>query len=222
MTSAALQCIAVVTMLVDHIGYEIGYRFFPGLPTDLLRAIGRLSFPIFAFMLVEGFLQTSSRKKYVLRLTIFALISEIPYRLFTVLGNWSRVGFPTWENIFFELLLIFGALWCVQRGKLWRLGAAALALLAEAGGFMYGAYGVLIAVGFYVFRQRRWAGMLALVACTALYCLYQGSMFQSYAVFAAVPLYLYNGQRGQRLPRYFCYGFYPVHLLVLVGLIQLV
>ena len=47
-------------------------------------------------------------------------------------------------------------------------------------------------------------------------------MFQSYAVFAAVPLYLYNGQRGQRLPRYFCYGFYPVHLLVLVGLIQLV
>ena len=158
----------------------------------------------------------------MLRRTIIALISEIPYRLFTVLGNWSRVGFPTWENIFFELLLIFGALWCVQRGKLWRLGAAARALLAEAGGFMYGAYGVLIAVGFYVFRQRRWAGMLVLAACTALYCLYQGSMFQSYAVFAAVPLYLYNGQRGQRLPRYFCYGFYPVHLLVLVGLIQLV
>ena len=147
MTSAALQCIAVVTMLVDHIGYEIGYRFFPGLPTDLLRAIGRLSFPIFAFMLVEGFLHTSSRKKYVLRLTIFALISEIPYRLFTVLGNWSRVGFPTWENIFFELLLIFGALWCVQRGKLWRLGAAALALMAAGGGGVYCGYGGVFGVG---------------------------------------------------------------------------
>ncbi len=218
MTSAALQCIAVVTMLIDHIGYEIGYLYFPGLPTDILRAIGRLSFPIFAFMLAEGFVHTSNRKKYALRLAVFALASEVPYRLFTVLGDWNRVGFPTWENIFFELLLIFGALWCVERGKLWLAGAAGLAVLAEAGGFMYGAYGVLIAVGFYVFRQRRWAGMLVLTACTALYCWYHGSLFQVYAVFAAVPLYLYNGKRGERLPRYFCYGFYPAHLLVLVGL----
>lgn len=217
MTSAVLQCLAVITMLIDHIGYELGFQLFPGVPTQVLRAIGRLSFPIFAFMLAEGFIHTSNRKKYALRLAAFAVASELPYQLFAHLAVWSRVHFPAWENIFFELLLILGALWCVEKGKLWLLGAAALAVLAEAGGFMYGAYGVLIAIGFYVFRERRWAALLVLAACTGLYCLSHGSIFQIYAVFAAVPLYLYNGERGQRLPRYFCYIFYPAHLLVLAG-----
>lgn len=222
MTSAILQCIAVVTMLIDHIGYELGYRWFPGLPTDVLRAIGRLSFPIFAFMLAEGFIHTSNRKKYALRLLVFGLVSEVPYQFFANLANWQRVSFPTWGNIFFELLLILGALWCVEKGKFWLAGAAALAVLAEVGGFMYGAYGVLIAVGFYVFRERRWAGLLTLVACTVLYCVWHGSMFQLYAIAAAVLLYFYNGKRGERLPKYFCYGFYPVHLLLLSGMYWLV
>ncbi len=189
MTSAVLQLIAVSTMFIDH----VGYRLYPGV--DLLRMIGRLSFPVFAFMLVEGFIHTANRGKYVQRLALFAVDSEAPYQLFAR----GRLGaLPPWSNIFFELLLIFFALW-----------------LAE--GCMYGAYGVLVGLGFYAFRDRRWAGMSCLVACTLLYCLYHGSWFQIYAGCAAVPLWLYNGQRGRRLPRYFCYAFYPAHLLLIWG-----
>ncbi len=101
MTSAVLQCIAVVTMLVDHLGYEL----FPS--ADWMRMIGRLSFPIFAFMLAEGFVHTSQRKKYVLRLAAFAVVSEVPYQLFARHALWR---IPPWSNIMFALLLAFFAL----------------------------------------------------------------------------------------------------------------
>lgn len=209
MSSAVLQYIAVFTMLIDH----IGYRLYPGV--DLLRAVGRLSFPLFAFMLAEGFVHTAGRKKYFLRLALFAVLSEAPYQLFAR----GRLGaLAPWSNIFFELLLIFCALWLAEAGRWYGwLGAAGVAALAEMLGCMYGAYGVLVGVGFYAFRDRRWAGALWLAGCTALYCLNQGGWFQIYAVYAAVPVCLYNGQRGRRLPRYVCYVFYPAHLLAIWG-----
>lgn len=188
-----------------------------------MRMIGRLSFPIFAFMLVEGFIHTSNRKKYLRRLAIFAVISEPPYMIFTYGVSWRQAMLSSaLQNIFFELLLMFAALWFLEKAraknKLFYLGAAAIPVLAEALGTMYGGYGVLMAMAFFLFHKRRWAGMACLAALTALYCVRMGSWFQIYAVFAAIPLYFYNGQRGQRLPRYFCYGFYPVHLLVIYAL----
>lgn len=212
MTSAVLQCIAVITMFIDHLGYEI----FSNVP--ILRMIGRLSFPIFAFMLAEGFLHTRDRKKYVLRLAVFAVISELPYQIFSHGGIGNIFPLRPWENILFELLLAFGALRCVEKGKFWYFGAAALVVLAELGGFMYGAYGILLAIAFCVFKERRWAAMLSLTVLTLAYCLYFNNWTQIYAVAAVIPLGLYNGQKGQRLPRYFCYAFYPIHLLVIYGM----
>ena len=209
MTSAVLQCIAVVTMLVDHLGYEL----FPS--ADWMRMIGRLSFPIFAFMLAEGFVHTSQRKKYVLRLAAFAVVSEVPYQLFARHALWR---IPPWSNIMFALLLAFFALWCVERGRLWYEGAVAAVAAAEALGFMYGGYGILLAMAFYIFREKRWAAMASLAALTVIHCLYSASWFQVWAIGAAVPLFFYNGQKGQRLPRYFCYAFYPVHTLAIYGL----
>ena len=211
MTSAALQWIAVLAMAVDHVGYLL----FPEIP--LLRAFGRISFPIFSFLLAEGFRHTSDRKKYALRLAVFAVLSELPYELF--LYGPERLGtlFPM-KNILFSLLLAFGALWCAERGGGFFFGAALLALGAELGGFSYGAYGVALPLCFY-FCSRAFLGeeknedagwkrgLLAaalLTACTVLYCAAHGSMFQIWAVFAAVPLFFYNGKRGRRMPRYFC------------------
>lgn len=209
MTSALLQCIAIVTMLIDH----MGYRLFP--QYQVFRMIGRISFPIFAFMLAQGFLHTSSRKKYAMRLAAFAIVSEIPYQLFSQGMLWNK--YP-WSNIFFELLLGLAALWCAEKGKFWFLGAAGIVVVAETLDFMYGGYGILLMVGFYVFREKRWAGPVCLVACTILYCWYHNNPLQIYAVLAAIPLYFYNGEKGARLPRYFSYAFYPVHLLVIYGL----
>jgi len=212
MTSAALQALAFATMLLDH----IGLCFFPQLPA--LRAVGRLSFPIFAFLLSEGFVYTRDLKKYAARLFVFAVISEVPYQLMI---NHRVVG-PRPGNILFSLLLCLGALWCVKRGGAWVWGAPALAVLAQAGGFSYGAYAVLLAVGFYLCRDMRPVGMLGLGVCTLLYCAYHQSLFQIWAVFAAVPLLLYNGQRGRRAPRYLLYVLYPAHLAVLAAVYFLI
>lgn len=207
MTSAVLQWIALLTMVVDH----VGLAFFPEYPA--LRAVGRISFPIFALLLAEGFAHTSDRKKYVLRLAVFAVLSEIPYELFF----YRRLGgMLPMKNILFALLVAFAALWCVERGGVWFLGAAALALGAQVCGFSYGAYGVLLAMCFYLFRENKWGRAVSLAACTGAYCLLRQSLFQSWAVLAAVPLLLYNGERGKRPPRYLFYIFYPVHLMVIV------
>ncbi|MCI8922228.1 MAG: hypothetical protein HFE88_10295 [Acutalibacter sp.] len=208
MTSAVLQWLAFSTMLVDH----IGYTFFPSLP--VLRAVGRLSFPIFAFLLTEGFAHTSDLKKYAGRLFFFGCIAELPYQMM-LYHRW--VGFRP-SNILFALLLSLGALYCVREGGLWLLGAGAVAVLAQAGGFSYGAYGVLLAVLFYSTREKRWAIPLVLTGCTLLYCWHHHSLFQIWAVFAAIPLLLYNGEKGRRAPRCLLYILYPVHLAVLSGL----
>lgn len=223
MTSAMLQWIAVLTMAVDHAGYLL----FPEIP--FLRAVGRLSFPIFSFLLAEGFRHTSNRKKYALRLAVFAVLSELPYELF--LYGSERIGtlFPM-KNVLFSLLLAFGALWCTEQGGGFLFGSALLILGAELGGFSYGAYGVLLTLCFFLCGRafsgeedpegaRRKRGLLAaalLAACTALYCAAHRSLFQSWAVFAAIPLFFYSGERGKRMPRYFFYVFYPAHLLLLL------
>lgn len=216
MTSAVLQLIAIVTMAVDH----IGYRLFPR--AELLRMIGRLSFPLFVFMLVEGFVHTSSLKKYRARLCAFALLSEIPYKLFSRGQHWREylLSDPV-SNVFFELLLVFIALWGIklagERGWAFYGITVLSVVLAGAAGTMYGPYGVLMGIFFYLFRNRRPIAVFCLAVLTVLYCIEHGSAFQIYAILAGIPIYFYNGQRGPRLPRYFAYIFYPAHLLAIYG-----
>lgn len=220
MSSAVLQWIALLAMVTDH----VGYAFFPGL--RVLRSVGRLSFPIFAFLLSQGFTHTSNRRNYALRLFLFGLVSEVPYQ-FLLYGGFVH---PPWKNILFALLLSFFAMWCLEQGGVFLLGSAAAVLAAEWGGFSYGAYGVLLTLCFFecgrVFpkekdrRKEKVFWSLSLAVLTLLYCLLHGGWFQIWAALAAVPLLLYNGERGKRLPRYFLYAFYPAHLAVLVLLRQ--
>lgn len=220
MTSAVLQMIALVTMTVDH----IGYRLFPG--ADILRIIGRLSFPLFVFMLVEGFTHTRGRWKYLGRLALFALLSEVPYKIFTKGAYWwvYMLADP-WSNVFYELMLIFIAIWSVhlakEKNKLFFIITALCIAVAGFMGTMYGVYGILMGICFYIFRGKPWLITVCLAVLTGLYCLQHWSFFQMYAIAAAVPIYFYNGQRGERLPKYFAYIFYPAHLLVISGMYSL-
>ena len=92
MSSFVLKIIAIITMFIDHLGYAIFGKF------SCFNYIGRLSFPIFAFQISEGYIHTKNLKKYFLRLFLFALVSQIPFMLFH-----SIISRDFSLNIFFTL-----------------------------------------------------------------------------------------------------------------------
>lgn len=163
MTSSLLKIIAIVTMLIDHIGAV----FFPG--HIILRYIGRISFPIFCFLLTEGFVYTKSRCKYALRLGLFALLSEVPHDL---LFEGRAFGFFM-QNIMFSLLLGLLALFIAEKmlkqNKIWVLALIPVLLLAQVLNLSYGAYGIALMVCFYVFRWQRALLPVSVLLCTLAY-----------------------------------------------------
>lgn len=233
MSGNVLKFIAIITMLIDHIGaviIENGIlhaqdleKFSAILATPqgqliwnadfVVRCIGRLAFPIFCFLLVEGFQYTRNVRKYAMRLGIFALVSEIPFDL-AING---QVFSLTTQNVYFTLLLGLIALAGVQKfpREFWKqavviLGCSVLAWFMHTD---YGAFGVLFIVMLYLLRYER-------VAQTAV-----GTLMLCWelpAVLSFIPIRLYNGTRGKKNWKYLFYGFYPVHLLILWGIRWLV
>ena len=212
----ALKIIAIVTMLIDHIGAVLIENGILGGPFSfdwdiiqasaglrlwwnvdmVLRAIGRIAFPIFAYLLVEGFLHTRDVKKYGLRLLAFGLLSEV-------------------QNVYFTLFLGLAAMIGVQKYEKERMvWKQALVLLLCCGASVvlrtdYGAFGVIFIVLLYMTRQNPRAqtifGALALI-------------WEMTAVLAFIPIRMYNGTRGRWNLKYLFYAFYPVHILVLWGI----
>lgn len=230
-SSCGLHILAMVLMFCDHLWATV----VPG--NDWLTDIGRLAFPIFAFMTVEGYFHTRNLKKYVLRLFVFALISEIPFNL--MLG--SRIFYPIHQNVLWTFLLGIAMIRWNEKAKnapMWRRILRAASSVAV--GFLVGTLtmvdyfgaGVLMVLTFYFFRGRKWwqfAGQLI-----ALYYInteilsgfsYQWELFgrtvwvvrQSFAVLALIPIWLYRGRQGHHSKafRWLCYGFYPAHMLLL-------
>lgn len=135
--SFTLKIIALVTMIIDHTGAVL----FPQYP--ILRIIGRISFPIFAFLAAEGFYHTRNVKKYMLRLAGFAVLSEVPFDI-VFYGKFFE---PAHQNIFFTLLL--GVMLMYFYGSQYSLASKAgcVILLLLAGDFFrtdYGAWGILM------------------------------------------------------------------------------
>ena len=106
-TSFSLHIMAMAFMLCDHLWGTV----VPG--NDWLTCIGRISFPIFAFMIVEGYFYTSNLKRYVKRLLIFALVSEIPFNL--AMG--SRVFYPIHHNVLWSFLISIGLIYWNEKAK---------------------------------------------------------------------------------------------------------
>lgn len=234
LTSFQLKLIALCAMFIDHIGVillenglipRITNAVILGnslnyLPTDyqfwnytnlVLRLIGRLAFPIFCFLLTEGFLHTRSIPKYTLRLGLFAVLSEIPFDL-ALYNTWFDLRS---QNVFFTLLFGLLTLWCMkcletlppQQQPFCYLVALTGMILAEFVQTDYGAFGVLLIVVLYIFRSsRKWQSIAGAVL----------TLWQSFtAPLAFLCTYFYNGTRGRHLPKYIFYVFYPLHLLFL-------
>lgn len=204
--SFQLKCIAIVSMALDHTGAVL-------YPSQIwLRCLGRIAFPIFCFLIVEGFFHTHDVRRYMGRLGVFALISEIPYDL-------AFRGVPleyAHQNVFFTLLIGIGMVVLLERNREWPVKAVILLLamwLAVLIRSNYNFRGVLLIFVFYIFHESRW---LAVTAGGFWNFLYQG-VIQKYGVLSVLPLALYNGERGRKM-KYFFYIFYPAHLLLLYGI----
>ena len=225
MSSFVLKLIACICMLFDHMGKALYPDF------AIFSYIGRFSFTIFAFQIVQGYLHTHDIKKYVTRLFIFALISQTPFMLF-----YYKVFHTLFAiNVIFTLL--FGLLVILIYDKYNKfVGISSLLLLgsiAELCHFDYGFFGVFIIFMFYILRDKKISTLLVFVVSVFaryLFTLFKNGLSISY--FAAdqsylfnmmftflsiIPVLLYNGKKGKDA-KYLFYIFYPTHLLLLAVL----
>ena len=235
LSGSHLKWIAIITMFVDHIGAVLleygllpkvsdavlGGNSFDYIVTDyhfwyyfneVLRGIGRLAFPLFCFLLVEGYLHTKNVKKYALRLGLFALLSEVPFDLAVYQSYFNLSG----QNVFFTLFIGLMVLWGLDYfTKTLTDAMLPFRYLVPLTGILaaqflqtdYAGYGILLIFLLYECRNNR---KLQCIAGAFL------TLFSSYTAWIAfVFIWFYNGERGKQLPKYFFYAFYPVHLLVL-------
>ncbi len=220
LSGSALKLLAIVSMLVDHLAaflwydepwcadawFSIGHREMSAYA--LMRMFGRIAFPLFAFLIVEGFQHTRNRKRYGIQLLIFALISELPWNL--VHGGQL---FYRGQNVLFTLLLGYLGLCALERfrddkKKLLAslLGLLVVSIVLRAD---YGCSGYGFILLLYVLRNQQL--VRAIIGCCVL-----GSRWVAGTAF--IPIALYNGKRGfVRGPvgKYFFYLFYPLHLLII-------
>ena len=234
-----LKMIAVITMLIDHSAATILERILVQMPSWapatvdnweqwyrldlLLRGIGRMAFPIYCFLLVEGFHYTHSRRKYAARLFVFALISEVP---FDMALNQSVLEL-SYNNVFFTLflglLVIMAADWVMERfssdnltseiGRITLLvviGMVGCALASYVISCDYGASGVIAIYIMYLLRSKRELGFALAVVSLGVF----SGELELLALLMLIPLHFYNGTRGKQ-HKYFFYAFYPAHIAVL-------
>ena len=239
LSAAALHILAMALMLMDHLWATL-------LPAqDWLTCAGRLAFPIFAFMAVEGYFHTHSFKKYAQRLLLFAVLSEIPFDLMYG-GTWF---YPVHQNVIWTLLLallgvhLMEAVHKKQKTWLYLLVAALVTvtwtILGTLGMVDYYGAGILTVFIFYFFRGRKWWCLLGQLL--ALYwvnveilggLMYPIHLFgnefeicqQGLALLALIPIWLYRGRQGYHSKpfQYLRYGFYPVHMLTLAAILNYV
>lgn len=250
---STIKNIAYITMIIDHVGGTIlpDILFAFGLKDNtisalcqIFRAIGRISMPLFVFMLVEGFIHTRNVGKYMLRLLILAVISEVPFDLACFQTPW----YPEYQNVMFSLLIALCLLWTCEKirekartNRIRILLTGLAALFATASGTLciadYGLTVVPLALCFYYFRNRK-----AIMVPVAVFILYIVELlsfmidtvypvcmpelwnmdyvltvaeFLAPTVLALPIILCYNGKKGKQLPKMVYYLIYPVHLLLI-------
>lgn len=224
LTGDFLKWIAIITMTIDHVAASVMYH---ALSNDfiihpeyksvyfIMRLIGRIAFPIYIFLITEGCRYTRNIWKYLARLSVFALISEIPFDM----ANNDSFFFPKDQNVFFTLALSVAAIAIMkevdkktEKPALRWVSYILLTAAASVAAFFlhtdYSFVGVLAICAAWLFRKNRIVAML--VTCSILLI---SSPSELFAFIAIWPIALYNGTKGSK-HKYFFYFYYPAHLLI--------
>ena len=198
-----LKVIAMLSMLIDHIAYYYGcdnpYLY------ELMRTVGRIAFPTFAFLLAEGFVHTRNRQQYLISLFAFALLSEIPWMLLNHDGS---------HNVIFTLLAGILGLHVIENSKSHWITAICVTLIGLATIFSdtdYSWRGFGLVLIFYMFRGRP-----ELQTLFGIPLMYEYGITGVLVAFSFI--WLYNGERGfiqGKAWKYAFYAFYPVHLMMI-------
>ena len=225
LSGAWLKLIAILSMLIDHVNKALIY---PNLVSNdgvlttvsnIFDIIGRIAFPLFCFMLVEGYFKTRSRKKYLLNLLIFGVISEVPFDMFTTASFFNM----NWNNVMFTLAFVLITIWIIDILKermqklpktLWYFASFIIVIIMCIAAMYlsldYEHHAILIGYFFYLFHD------MPLLAIPFGYA----SMYtQPWALLGFGLTLTYNGKRGKQ-NKMLNYWFYPAHLLIL-GILRL-
>lgn len=223
LSSMALRCLALFFMLLDH-----SWTALISPHCYWMTCVGRLAFPIFAFLIAEGCVHTSNFKRYALRLGLFALLSEIPFNLFTA---GSLINMRS-RNVMFTLLLgllvLRCLLWAAEK-KTWGSVLAALSafvaacVVADLLQVDYGSMGVVTVIMFGMTRHLPYKLLIQAVCLLVINTFVPsrvltigsfGFAIQYFAVLSMFFIGLYNGKKGNcgKWLQYGAYAFYPVHL----------
>lgn len=225
LSGAWLKLIAILSMLIDHVNKALIY---PNLVSNdgflthvsnLFDIIGRIAFPLFCFMLVEGYFKTRSRKKYLLNLLIFGVISEVPFDMFTTASFFNM----NWNNVMFTLAFVLITIWIIDILKermqklpkaLWYFSSFIIVIIMCIAAMYlsldYEHHAILIGYFFYLFHD---------VPLLAIPFGYASMYTQPWALLGFCLTLTYNGERGKQ-NKMLNYWFYPAHLLIL-GILRL-
>ncbi len=244
MSSNILKMIACMTMLCDHIGYCLQSTSYGSISPHIgsvLRLIGRISFPIFAFLIAEGFKKTHNVVLYAGRLILAGIISEIPFNL----CFYGEIKYTPTLNVMFSLAtallaLVFADM-CIKSSRkevrfLFVVPVFAACYLANTSGMDYGYWGIILIFLFYSVDTNSIQKKLILIPVTLLFAARriieatirgqtadEWGKKQLFSLLALIPLMLYNGKIGssggtksvRKIKQYLFYLFYPAHLLIL-------
>lgn len=242
-----LKLTAMITMLIDHIGAGILEYLIIQVPLSretneilisidqVLRLIGRISFPLYCFLLVQGFFHTKSRLKYAGSLLLFALLSEYPFDFMLS----SRLDFSS-LNVLFTLLIGLLTLWGIEKAGsniFFKILISAIGIFVAA--ILHTDYswmGILLILSLYFLRDNRfWQCTISFILFFSTLVFrsagYYDSIWRSALhqlsseytlVFSFWMMYRYNGRRYLKKGKYLFYSFYPVHLLLLGVVLRLI
>lgn len=203
-----MQFIAMLTMLIDH----VGLLFFPD--NMLWRVIGRIAFPIYAYALVQGFTHTSNYSRYVIRLFVIAVLSQVPYQLAFHTNDFNVVA------TLFMAILVLKVLQEMKSGILSVFIISGMCLFLEILPFDYGAYGLLLVL---IFKYGKSKMVLLHLLLNFIYLLSFGWLIQMMSIIPTLIIVygprLWRALESWRMPGWVWRSFYPVHLIILAAVV---